>query len=174
MKPFLLLSVLLFSLPLACAQSSSTPSIATKVCGPDQVNFAVRTEDSPQPVLQPEPGKALVFVISEILKPMRAGMDGGWVGANAAQSYFSFSVDPGEHHFCAEGKFFLGSKGKRISLTSFVAESGKTYFLRARLFPDFPVEHGRFPIFFDLELINPDQGEYLVETSPHSISYPKK
>jgi hypothetical protein len=75
----------------------------------------------------------MVFVISQVWRPIKVGMDSRWVGAGNGHTYISFSVDPGEHHFCAEGKFFLGSKGKQISLTSFVAEPGKTYFLRARL-----------------------------------------
>lgn len=173
MKPFLLLSALLSSLPLACAQSSPTPSIATKVCGPDQVNFAVRTEDSPQPALQPEPGKALVFVISQVWKPVRVGMDGNWIGSNAGHSYTSISVNSGEHHFCVEGKFFLGSKGKQVSLTSFVAEPDKTYFLRARLVPTWRGDANASKLF-DLDLINADQGKYLLETLPYSVSRPKK
>lgn len=172
MKPFLLLSALLLSLPLAQAQSS-TPSVATKACGQDRVDFDVRTENFAQPSLQPDPGKALIFVISEAWKPMRVGMDGNWIGANPAHSYSSISADPGEHHFCVEGKFFLGSKGEQISLTSFVAEPGKTYFLRARLVPTWRVDR-KASNLLDLELINADQGKYLVETSSYSTSRPKK
>jgi hypothetical protein len=99
-------------------------------------------------------------------------MDGNWVGASRAQSYISFSADPGEHHFCVDGKFFSGSKGKQISLTSLDVESGKTYFLQARLHFWQPI--GNFYTAFDLELLNLDQGKYLLEILPYSTSHPKK
>jgi hypothetical protein len=100
-------------------------------------------------------------------------MDGNWIGANAAHSYISIAADPGEHHFCVEGKFFMGSKGEQIALTSLVAEPGKTYFLRARLVPTWRVDRKASNVF-DFELINPDQGKYLMEASAYSTSHPKR
>jgi hypothetical protein len=173
MKPLLVLAALFLSSHLAYGQSSPASSIVTKACGPDEIAFDVQTESSSQPALQPQPGKALVFVISQVWRPLRVGMDGSWVGADAAHSYLSFSVDPGEHHFCAEGKLFSASKGKQISLNSFVVESGKTYFLRARMVPTWRVDTKARDLF-DLELINPDQGQFFLETLPHSVSHPRK
>jgi len=57
-----------------------------------------------------------------------------------------------------------------MSLTSLRAEPGQTYYLRARFLP---VEWG-FPYRLDLEKIDPDQGRFLVSTSPLSDYQTKK
>src|ERR1019366_1867895 len=53
--------------------------------------------------------KALVYVIQDIGSinciggciTTKIALDGAWVGANHHNSYFSFAVDPGERHLCA-------------------------------------------------------------------------
>ncbi len=168
------LTVFSLCLSSANAQSpSSASSVAAKACGKDQVDFDVRTENPPQSALQPEPGKALIFVISQVWKPIRVGMDGAWIGANGAHSYMSIPVNPGEHHVCVEGKFFLGSKGKQVSLTSVDVEPGKTYFLQARLIPTWQGDTKASDLF-EFQLINPDEGKFLLEKLPYSTSQPKK
>jgi hypothetical protein len=48
------------------------------------------------------------------------GLDGEWVGATQRNSYFSLSVDPGEHHVCAtEG-------GQLFAFAHFTAEAEKS------------------------------------------------
>jgi hypothetical protein len=173
MKSFVILTALFLYLPAAHAQASLRQSVVTKACGNDQVDFDVQIENAPQSNLQPEPGKALVYVISQVWSSVKVGMDSGWVGANKGHSYISFSADPGEHHLCGDWKKGGGSKGRKISLTSFLAEPGKVYFLRARMVPTWKGDL-RGSNGFDLELINPDQGEFLLESLPHSTSHPKK
>jgi hypothetical protein len=173
MKPFMILTVLFLYLPVARGQASPPSSIATRACGQGQFGFEAQTENSPQSNLQPEPGKAMVFVISQVWTPIKVGMDSVWVGANKSHSYISFSADPGEHHLCADWKVGGGSKIRAISLSSFIAEAGKIYFFRARAVPTWRADVKGSPSF-DLELINPDQGKLLLESLPHSTSHPKE
>jgi hypothetical protein len=173
MKPFLILIVLALFSPLSPAQASPVPSIATKACGTDQVDFVVQTENSPQGNPQPEPGKAMVVVISQVWSPIKVGMDSRWVAASNGHSYISFSADPGEHHLCALWRVGGGSKGTNISLASVIAESGRTYFFRARMVPTWRGDLKGFN-GFDFELINPDQGQFLLESLLPSTSHPKK
>jgi len=53
-------------------------------------------------------------------------------------------------------------------MANFTAEAGKVYYFRARVFP------GAHDYSFDLDVINSDEGKYLVATSAFSISQPKK
>jgi hypothetical protein len=76
-------------------------------CGGAQ--FEVTTLKSQHPVVQPDAEKAVVYFIEDDdsaypwgRKPtIRAGLDGSWVGATHSNSFFYFSVAPGEHHLCA-------------------------------------------------------------------------
>jgi len=93
-------------------------------------------------------------------------MDGAWVGANHNDSYFTISVEPGEHHLCAtlQSSFV----DNRVELAHFRAAAGKTYFYRTRLVMSKEVE------LLELEPIDSDQGKYLIASFPLSISTPKK
>jgi len=173
MRPLILFGAFVLCSPFANAQSPSVSSVATKACGQDHVDFDVRTQSSSQSALQPEPGKALILVISQVWKPIRVGMDGAWLGANAAHSYMLFSAEPGEHHLCVEGTFFSGSRGRQVSLNAFVAEAGKTYYLQARLIPTWRTDTKASGLF-EFQLINPDEGKFLLERLPYSTSHPKK
>jgi hypothetical protein len=54
-------------------------------------------------------------------------------------------------------------------MMGFTAEAGKVYYIRARLFPG-----GNGDYSFDVDLVNSDEGKYLVASSPYSVSHPKK
>jgi hypothetical protein len=164
MKAIAVLSSVLLCLPLARALSPSTSSIAAKAGGQQQVEFEVHTEKPPQA----ESGKAQIIVINQVWSSNRVGMDGSWVGANSAHSYLAFSVVPGEHHFCAEWK-----SGKPRTFTSLTAEPGKTYYLRMRILPEWRGD-AKGANAFDLGPISPDEGQYLIESLPRSVSQPKK
>jgi hypothetical protein len=90
----------------AFAQDQSADIVAA--CGPKDVNLAVKADDSRHTVSQPDPGKALIYFVKEtgsaicLLGPCVTSiwLDGPWVGAFKHNSYFSISVDPGEHHAC--------------------------------------------------------------------------
>ncbi|HEY6370771.1 MAG TPA: hypothetical protein VIX37_09340 [Candidatus Sulfotelmatobacter sp.] len=53
-------------------------------------------------------------------------------------------------------------------MANFTAEEGKTYYFRARVFP------GEDDYSFDLDLVNSDQGKFLVASSVLAVSHPKK
>jgi hypothetical protein len=164
---FMLLSCISF------AQDEAAIAKAKSACGSDDVSFTVKTSEGSHPVATVEPGKALVYVVGQDLgcvncgKVARIGLDGIWVGAIDFGSYTSFSVEPGEHHLCANWQsFFAGSK-KPVGLTNFTAEAGKVYYLRVRVL-------AITQVLIDLDLINLDQGQYLVAFSKMSESHPQK
>jgi len=99
---------------------------------------------------------------------IRAGLDGAWVGANKANSYFIFSVAPGEHHLCSSWQSSLKTFAAYHSLTSFTAEVGGIYYFRTRFWTSDRESR------LDLDEINGDEGRYLISTSSLAVSHPKK
>ena len=131
-------------------------------CGPSQVSFDVTVDKSQHPLIQPETGKALIYVINGTNGYIsKVGADGTWVGANRPKSYFSFSVDPGDHHICAsmQGDHFQGTA------TSFTAVAGQVLYFRLSL------KEGPY---WQLKAIDPAQGQFLIASSALSASQPKK
>jgi len=71
---------------------TTTPS----ACGPLDVKFEVNRNESKS--IEPEPAKALVYVVEDIGRPgsrclvgcatVRVGLDGAWIGANHGTSHF--------------------------------------------------------------------------------------
>jgi hypothetical protein len=57
---------------------------------------------------------------------------------------------------------------QRFELAHFTAEAGKTYYYRTRLVMS------RTEVLLQLDVIDSDQGEYLVATFPMAVSTPKK
>src|SRR5277367_43952 len=123
-----LLPAILFASP-AFAQDQAAAARAASGCGPNQIDFDVKTDNKQHPLPQPESGKALVYVVS-VLKTddlgfkiggvtTKVGLDANWVGANRSQSYFFFSVDPGDHQICANWQSSLGSRSKLGSALTF-------------------------------------------------------
>jgi hypothetical protein len=152
----------------AFAQDQAAAARAAAGCGPSQLMFDVKTDDSKHPVGQPENGKALVyFFVDYVTAPtMRVGVDGNWVGANVGKSYFFFQVEPGEHNICSEwqsGTFKKSSEriGEAIQLT---AEAGKTYYLRL----NFSYQR------MNLESTDGAEGHFLIGSSLYATSQPKK
>lgn len=161
-----LAAVLLFA-GYGLAQQSSTPPTLHEACGPLQVNFDTSISND-KPPSQPAPGKALVYVAAEMpIVTLKIGMDGAWMGATHGRSYFSFSIDPGEHHLCIQWQSHRGFS-RMLSFARLNAEPGKTYYFRGRIYGLVN------PQYLDLDLIDPDEGQYLVASSPLSVSHPKK
>jgi hypothetical protein len=77
--------VLLFASP-ALAQDSAANPLAAAGCGPNEIQFDVKTDKKQHPTSQPEAGKALVYVIGAAWSdtvalhigtpPTRFGIDG--------------------------------------------------------------------------------------------------
>src|SRR5580693_3730541 len=95
-KQFAVVLFLFFAAALpAAAQDQAAAARIAAGCGPSQVLFDVKTEDSRHPVGHPEEGKALVYVLVDYVTAptMRVGVDGKWVGANDGKSYFFFNAE---------------------------------------------------------------------------------
>jgi len=90
------------------------------------------------------------------------------VGANRGNSYLFFSAVPGEHHLCVNWQSRFVSRSEVFAMANLTAEAGKVYYFRVRVFP------GEAEFSFDLDLVNSDQGKYLVASSAYSAAHPKK
>jgi hypothetical protein len=134
------LALLLTASALGQGQAAD-PRIAAG-CGPAKIEFNVKTDKNQHPVIQPESGKALVYVIEDVANPSamtfgevttRVGLDGSWVGANHGQSYVSFAVEPGEHRVCADWQSSLKGLQKLSGAADLTVEAGKTYYYRSEV-----------------------------------------
>jgi hypothetical protein len=174
------LAVIFFAVS-AIAQDQSAALAAEAACGPHSVEFRIKTENSQHPVVQPDPGKALVYVIlDQKFQTVRAvtariGIDGVWVGANRGNSYLFFSTAPGDHHLCTDwiSDFLRG--GRLVSLANLTAEAGNIYYFRVRTSggPSSYLKDSDRSASIDLELVNSDEGKLLVASSAWSNSQPK-
>jgi hypothetical protein len=164
------LIALLFAVP---AFAQVPPAAATAACGPGDISFNLKLDESQHALTQPDPGKARVYFFQDAGTSITLGyptvklaMDGAWVGANHGNSYFSLSVEPGEHHLCVTLQSSLVAQ--RVELAHFTAEADKVYYYRTRLIMSRTVE------LLELNLIDSDQGKYLIASFPLSVSTPKK
>jgi hypothetical protein len=177
----LVLGILLFAIPVV-AHPQKTQDAATLAraagCGPNEVEFNVKTEKNQHPTPQPEAGKALVYVFDTIkLDPgptigtvtLRIGLDGSWVGANHGDSYFYFPVEPGDHRICAQWQSSFGILSKLASAASLTAEAGQVYYFRAIADAR---SHERGAV--RLEALDPAEALLLTASSAFSTSHPKK
>ena len=162
--------VMLFA---ASAFGQTAPVGSTAACGRDNVNFKVKLDDSAHMLAQPEAGKARVYFFHDAgtnntlgYPTVKIAMDGAWVGAQHGNSYFSESVEPGEHHVCVMLQSSLVAQ--RFELAHFTAEAGKIYYYRTRLVMSRTVE------LLELDAIDTDQGKYLIASFPLSVSSAKK
>ena len=150
------------------------PPAAIAACGSKDVQFEVKKDDSQHALTEPEPGKARVYFVQDFGQTqcfghcgitVRMGLNGAWVGANQDNSYFSVSVDPGEHHLCATPQAWNAKR--LVGLAHFTAEAGKTYYFRTRLIG------GQNQQLIDLMPIDSDEAAYLITSYPMSVSHPK-
>jgi hypothetical protein len=137
------LLVILFSVSLF-AQDQSAITAAEAACGAKETQFDAKQDTIHHPTPQPEPGKALVYVIEDLgqcpgCAPnsyawstgvedalTRVGVNGAWVGANRGSSYIAFSIDPGDHHLCANWQSSLESRSHAFAMAGFTAQEGKS------------------------------------------------
>jgi len=160
------------------AQNSTPAPVPQSACGPWNEKFQIDFDDSHPPIPQVEPGKALIFVIEDQQYlgvndvTVRVGLDGAWVGATVGDSYLFFTVEPGEHHLCVDIRPGILDPGHTISLFGLTAERGKVYHFRARTIGgrEGPSVH---TISIDLDPLNSDEGNFLVASSPLSVSKSK-
>jgi hypothetical protein len=169
-----LLTIVLFVTSLAFAQDQAAIAASEAACGPKDAKFDAKQDVTQHPTPEPDADKALVYVVQEIGQEhckgcalTKVGLDGAWVGANQGSSYFFFSTDPGEHHLCLNWQSRFEGLSRAFAMADFTAAAGKVYYFRARIFP------GHYDYSFDLDLINSDQGKFLVASSAFSNSHPR-
>ena len=168
--------LVMFFAAFAFAQVPSTAY--PPACGPESVSFNVKTEKSQPGPAQPDPAKALVYFIQDDgpggnhqHATLRIGLDGKWVGAYKHNSYFSVSVEPGEHHVCVNVQ--QPSLPGLVALAHFTAEQGKIYYFRTQLIAGITTIYPT-PPHLDLDRPDSDQAEYLIASFPVSVSQPTK
>jgi hypothetical protein len=157
----------------ASALAQDPAAITNAACGPSNVTFNVELDNSRHTPAQPAPGKALVYVIHDAgtsslfaYPTTKLGVDGKWVGANHGDSFLSFSVEPGEHHLCTTLQSSIVED--RVEMAHFTAEAGKVYYFRTRL-----IWSERLDLL-EMQPVDSDQGKFLIESYPQSVSTPKK
>jgi Protein of unknown function (DUF2846) len=123
---------------------------------------------------QPEPGKALIYFVQETgagnclgACVTRIGLDGAWVGAFRHNSYFSVSVDPGEHHACVSLQS-VTALGKLEAFAHVTAEAGKVYYLGTQAFVKTSTTR------LEMNPVDSDQARHLIASFPLSVSQPNK
>jgi hypothetical protein len=136
--------VLLVCAAPVIAQDRSADLRAAAGCGPAAIEFSAKVDKNQHVVTQPEPGKALVYVIAQENPDdsyntgditTRVGLDGTWAGANYGESYLSFPLAPGEHHVCVDWQSSLASRQQLSGAAELTAEAGKTYYFRSCILP---------------------------------------
>jgi hypothetical protein len=144
----------------AAIGQTTTPDAA---CGPQDVTFKVIKERSQHPTPSPQDGKALLYVFGW----GTLGMDGKWIGAlGGDRGYFPLQIDPGEHHLCARFSTRTGPaaliKVKELAFRSLAAKPGETYYVDLHVTGPY--------LQFTLDLLDPDEGKYLLASSTFSAS----
>jgi hypothetical protein len=147
-------ATLLLSCCSCCAlgQDKAAIAAAEAACGPRAITFKIVADKSQHPTPTPENGKARIYVVQKDDATTRVASNGMWLGALRRRTYFTASIDPGEHHLCAIGRIGLYS---HVSLRELHAKPGETYY--------FVTEYGQLIADqYTLHEVNPDEGKYLV------------
>ena len=164
-----------FVLMLLCASlCAAAPAYAKNVlpdaCGDDAVTFDVSLKKDAPPPAGPADGKAQIVLIGTYpyegrmgMPPtVRFGVDGTWVGANKADSYFILDVDPGKHNLCVAIQKVQRTMAKNfVDMASFTAEAGKVYYFEAK-FGEIGAGGGGI-LTFGLAPLGEDEGKYRVK-----------
>jgi hypothetical protein len=168
----------------APARAKQTNSLGAPGCGPAEIKFEVETDESRHAAPAPDAGKALVVFLQDDAKfdsrprpTTRFGIDGTWVGATHANSFFYVAVDPGEHHVCAnwQNRASLLTPTRATAAAHFTAEAGKTYYFRGR---DIAITGERGAVVSEpevkLEPLDGDEAQILMRSFTLSVSRAKK
>ena len=118
-----------FKEPTAADEKAREKEIQAKGCPKVDVKFSAATDKKSHPTPEPEPGKALVYVVRPTMYgnkiQSKLAIDGQWVGLNRGRNYFFVQLDPGEHYLC--------SKAENRSVMALKVEAGKTYFVEQKI-----------------------------------------
>jgi hypothetical protein len=177
MKRFLLL-ILVCTVPLL-AQTQTTDPRTAAGCGPLHSEFSVKVDKSDHSLLQPDPGKALVYVLVDERPDTgikigdvttRVGLDGSWVAANYGPSYAVFAVAPGDHRICVDWQSSFGMRNKLNAAVNLSAQAGQTYFYRTLL----SIATTNTSPGLWLEAVDPAEGQLLLSKTGKSAWKEKK
>ena len=151
-------------------QDQASAARAAAGCGPNDIQFDVKSDKTQHPQAPPDAARAVIYVFSERAEfpNVRIGMDGKWMGANHGESYFFFTAEPGEHRLCwdvQKGQDKLSDQGAAITFT---AEAGKAYFFRTTLYWNNGIVTRR-----KLKRLDGAEGMFLVSSWALSTSRPK-
>jgi hypothetical protein len=172
-------AILLFAFSFATfAQTAPTQTATAPGCGTLDTKFDVKTNSSQHPFAKPDAGKALFYFLQDdtnyFSRPRpttRFGLDGIWIGATQANSYFYVPVDPGEHHLCAGWQSFVGfTGGQKSGALRFTAVEGGMYFFIVR---NHSIESMGQPGMKFLP-VDSDEAQLLMSKLAFSTSRPKK
>lgn len=115
--------------PKTDTERAKSKELQQKACGSKEVNFSARTDKKQHPMPESAPDKAVVVVIRPTMMGQKIqtklAVDGKWIGVNRGDTYFFFTLDPGEHYFC--------SKAENESLLALKLDAGKTYYLQQKM-----------------------------------------
>jgi hypothetical protein len=168
------LVVIVFFAASAFAQDQAAITAAEAACGPKNIQFDATQDATKHPTPQPEPGKALVYLIQDLgvaqctaCALTKVGLDGTWMGANQGSSYIFFPADPGERHLCVNWQSRLEVRSRAFAMANFTTEAGHVYYFHTR------ISFSRYIFDFDLDPINSDEGKYLLASSALSVWHPK-
>jgi hypothetical protein len=141
-------------------------------CGKMSEKFVTKYS-VPHGPAQSQAGKALVYFIQSYVEnapvlhapQVRLGLDGVWTGAALSGSYFSFFVDPGIHHLCAEADQSSqnGYPVVAVALAHFTVEAGAVYYFESKVGGEATLLN-----------VDSDEGDFLVANLQSVTSYPKK
>jgi len=158
---------------ISAAQSWASSPLDS--CGAKDVSFQINKQkgDAAKPFSSPDKAK-LVFVQRNErcigCSVTRVGIDGAWIGANKGDSYFAVTIEPGEHHVCANWGAPLARTEAKVELTDLQAEAGKVYYFETEV-----ASYGqnRAPQM-NLKRLSSDEGAFLVSRSEMAVATPKQ
>jgi hypothetical protein len=161
-----LILLVILAMPLIARAQDEAARVAAG-CGPNEIEFTVKSDKKQHPKSDVEGGKALVYVLDDRggatvnIGPTpipRVGVDGTWVGANRKHSYFSFSVAPGSHNLCTSAKGpFEKATNSTLAATTFNAEAGQIYYFVVKAAVNPQGNSG-----FKIQVTSPAQAELLI------------
>jgi hypothetical protein len=167
----------------ALAQDQVAAARTAAGCGPTTMEFTVHKDKKQHPAMQPDAGKALVYVFETVKSDdlgfhiggvtTKVGLDGTWVGATQTDSYMVFPVDAGDHRVCANWQSSMGHLAKLASAASFTAQPGQIFYFRTKVHAITNEGHGGF-YDLNLEPVDPAEAQLLIANLSYSTSQAKK
>ncbi|MGA7831373.1 MAG: hypothetical protein WCA21_10455 [Terracidiphilus sp.] len=179
MNPRIALLLLCISLLPATQALARSKAILPDGCGDDSIQFDAKQEKDNPGLPALAEGKALIVFSESMPNEMkvqsttRFGVDGAWAGATKGDSYFTVTVDPGDHNLCASMQSAPNRMKKTFTqMASFTAEAGKIYYFEAAVNVIGNMNMGIAS--FDFSQLAEKDGKYRIKAWKFATSKPKK